>query len=85
MQSSRTSDLLRAVQLAESGEWSAAHDLAQQHEGDPNADWIHAVLHKIEGDGGNSRYWYARAGRPADFSKDPASEWAEIRSALERP
>ena len=82
METPRASDLLRAVRLAESGDWAAAHDLAQQHEGDPVADWIHAVLHKIEGDAGNSRYWYARAGRPDGFPKDPAAEWLEIRDAI---
>jgi hypothetical protein len=44
-------NLIRAVDLAIAGDWEAAHGLAQSHEGDPAADWLHAVLHKIEGDG----------------------------------
>ena len=55
-------DLLQATHLAGAGQWNAAHELVQQHETDMTAAWIHAVLHKIEGDQDNSRYWYRRAG-----------------------
>jgi hypothetical protein len=51
--------LLKAVQLAQAGHWEASH-LIVQDETHSTACWIHAVLHKIEGDEGNSRYWYAR-------------------------
>lgn len=42
----------------------------------PTAHWIHAVLHKIEGDRWNSEYWYARTGghQYADFDSDSAAE-----------
>lgn len=56
-------DLLKAIELALAGEWDAAHRIVQKFEGDATASWIHAALHKIEGDMGNSRYWYHRAGR----------------------
>jgi hypothetical protein len=46
-----------ALMLARAGDWDGAHRLVQDM-GDPTACWIHAVLHKIEGDAGNSRYWY---------------------------
>jgi hypothetical protein len=55
-------DLLKAIELALDGQWDAAHGIVQQFEEDPTAAWIHAVLHKIEGDLDNSRYWYRRAG-----------------------
>ena len=58
-----SSELLRAVDLAVSGDWEAAHELVQQYEDDATAAWIHAVLHKIEGDLGNARYWYRHADR----------------------
>ena len=75
-------DVVRAVDLALAGQWDAAHDLVQRHEGDPTADWVHAVLHKIEGDLSNSRYWYRHAGRPADVDADPQDELRTIRATV---
>jgi hypothetical protein len=75
-------DLLQAVELALAGKWEAAHELVQQHEDDPTASWIHAVLHKIEGDEANSRYWYQRAGRLDHVADEPHAELAAIRSEL---
>ena len=43
---------------------------------------IHAVLHKIEGDQNNSRYWYRRAGKLEHFVDEPKAELAEIRKGL---
>ncbi|AGK57809.1 hypothetical protein HYPDE_30673 [Hyphomicrobium denitrificans 1NES1] len=63
-------DLKRGVGLALEGDWDGAHAIAQQNESDPLFCWLHACLHKIEGDHGNSRYWYAKAGRRfEDFTK----------------
>jgi hypothetical protein len=45
------------------GDWTRAHDSAQQDEGVEGA-WIHAYLHRKEGDQGNAAYWYRRAGKP---------------------
>jgi hypothetical protein len=77
-----SNELLHAIELAESGDWETAHRLAQEHEGEAMADWIHALLHKIEGDSSNSRYWYDRAGKPEWFSRKPETEWSEIRKCL---
>ena len=74
-------DLLKAIDLALAGEWDAAHQIVQQYE-DATAAWIHAVLHKIEGDQDNSRYWYRRAGKLEHFSDEPKAELAEIKAAL---
>ena len=52
--------LLKAVDLAMADDWHGAHQLAQQYQ-DPLACWLHGVLHKIEGDEFNSRYWYAKS------------------------
>lgn len=52
-------ELLKAIALAQNNEWDAAHHIAQEYN-NATACWIHAILHKIEGDKGNSRYWYAR-------------------------
>jgi hypothetical protein len=74
--------LLQAIDLAVAGQWNAAHELVQQYDADPTAAWIHAVLHKIEGDHGNSRYWYRRAGKLERASDKPTSELAEIRKEV---
>ncbi len=46
------------------GDWDRAHALVQRFERDPDCCWVHAWLHRIEGDLGNAGYWYRRAGRP---------------------
>jgi hypothetical protein len=75
--------LLSALVFAEAGRWDDAHRIAQAHESEPLADWLHAVVHKVEGDVGNSRYWYRRAGRPDHSETDTATELGEIRKAIE--
>ena len=72
-------ELLKAVELALAGKWDAAHQIVQQYE-DGTAAWIHAVLHKIEGDHGNARYWYSRAGRMEHVEDEPHAELAAIQS-----
>jgi hypothetical protein len=75
-------DLTRAVDLALAGEWKAAHAIVQQDEEDATSCWIHAVLHKIEGDASNSRYWYARAGQAYEAYADARAELAAIKAVL---
>jgi hypothetical protein len=75
-------DLIRAIDLAISGDWHGAHYIVQEHEDDATACWIHAVLHKIEGDEGNSRYWYQRTVQAYDSYTDPRSELEAIKAAL---
>ena len=53
-------DCLNAIEFALNEQWDAAHEIVQDIS-TPNAQWIHAVLHKIEGDESNSRYWYSRS------------------------
>lgn len=76
-------DLLDAVNAALAGEWDRAHEIVQRHETDPTACWIHAVLHKIEGDAGNSRYWYARTPHSYGEFADAGQELAAIKRELE--
>jgi hypothetical protein len=61
-------------------DWSRAHDICQAHEGEPVFDRIHALIHRIEGDDANARYWYRRAGT-APFEGSFAQEVEEIRRA----
>jgi hypothetical protein len=75
-------ELLRAVDIALAGDWDAAHQIVQQHEDNATASWIHAVLHKMEGDLGNSRYWYSRAGRLDRVNDEPRKELAAIQAQL---
>ncbi|HTB85447.1 MAG TPA: hypothetical protein VK742_17505 [Candidatus Sulfotelmatobacter sp.] len=76
-------ELLQAVELALAGQWDAAHQLVQHYEDDDTAAWIHAVLHKIEGDPGNARYWYHRANQLPHFADDPNAELAAIKAKLQ--
>jgi len=75
--------LLAAIDAALAGEWKTAHKIVQRHEDDPLACWIHALLHKIEGDAGNSRYWYAQTNHAYGDFADVAQEWAAIRRKVE--
>ena len=74
--------LLRAVRLALDDEWDASHRIAQDYS-DTTANWLHAVLHKIEGDEWNSRYWYARtAGKSYEDYADAQAELLQIQRLL---
>ena len=75
-------DLTRAVELAIAGDWKSAHEIVQQDEADATSCWIHAVLHKIEGDASNSRYWYRRAGQAYESYPDAKAELAAIKAVL---
>jgi len=62
------------------GDWDRAHACAQEDPGRAGA-WVHAYLHRKEGDRGNAAYWYQRANRPV-AEGDFAEEWTEIARAL---
>ncbi len=72
---------LVALWHAAKGDWDAAHKLVQADEGEPSHDWVHAYLHRVEGDLSNAGHWYRRAGKPA-ASSALETEWAEIARAL---
>jgi hypothetical protein len=82
MRMASRAELTRAVELALAGDWTAAHQIVQQDEEDATSCWIHAVLHKIEGDAGNSRYWYNRAGQSYEAFPDAKAELAAIKAVL---
>lgn len=62
------------------GDWNRAHEAAQQDEGIAGS-WVHAYLHRKEGDHGNAAYWYSRAGKPVCREALDA-EWLSILGAL---
>jgi hypothetical protein len=74
--------LVEAVDHALAGDWQAAHRIVQDHEEDRGAAWIHAVVHRMEGDLGNARYWYTRCGRTLREAVSVEVELLEIRTAL---
>ncbi|NDW06321.1 hypothetical protein [Jiella pacifica] len=70
--------LKTAIDNLKAGDWDGAHAIVQD---DPSAEaaWIHAHLHRVEGDQSNAAYWYRRAGRPV-----PTSGLDEEREAIAR-
>lgn len=79
-----TQQLKTAVQAALDGDWKKSHNIAQDYS-DSTANWIHAVLHKIEGDVWNSKYWYARtAGKTYEDSSDARDELIIIQNSLNK-
>jgi hypothetical protein len=74
------SPALQALWWAGKDDWDKAHKIAMD-EGGGACAWVHAYLHRVEGDLDNARYWYRQARRkPATGSLD--KEWAEIVTAL---
>lgn len=74
--------LAAALKFAQEGAWKDAHAIVQGLGNDPIACWLHGVLHKIEGDFGNARYWYARCDQEFEDFSDSAVELAAISRAL---
>ncbi|MFC3283863.1 hypothetical protein [Litchfieldella rifensis] len=78
------SPLLTALWWAGKGEWARAHDRVAALSG-PDAAWLHAHLHRWEGDLNNASYWYRNAGREMpDNDLDFDAEWLSIAQALLR-
>jgi len=71
---------LAALWWAAKGDWDAAHRIVQD-ENTSDAAWVHAYLHRVEGDLGNAGYWYRQAGQPV--AKDSLdAEWERLASSL---
>ena len=71
---------LAALWWAAKGNWEKAHKFAQDVE-TIDAAWVHAYLHRVEGDLGNAAYWYRQAGQPV--AKDALeAEWERVASAM---
>lgn len=72
---------LLALWLDGKDDWDGAHDALQNQPDDNGSAWVHAYLHRKEGDPANARYWYRRAGKPA-AGGPLATEWDAIATAL---
>jgi hypothetical protein len=71
---------LAALWWAAKGDWDHAHQIVQD-EVSADAAWVHAYLHRVEGDVGNANYWYRQAAKPV--ATDPLeTEWEGIASKL---
>ena len=71
---------LAALWWAGKGNWDQAHKIVQD-EDDANSAWVHAYLHRVEGDLGNAGYWYRQAGKPVATGA-LETEWERMVSAL---
>lgn len=71
---------LKAITAAQAGDWDRAHEIVMQYD-DVLSCWIHAVVHKVEGDAANSRYWYARTSHAFEDFANVKEELAAIRKA----
>jgi hypothetical protein len=71
---------LAAMWWAAKGNWDKAHSIAQDDE-TSDGSWVHAYLHRVEGDLGNAGYWYRKAGKPA-ASGPLEAEWDQIVQSL---
>ena len=72
--------LFAALGFLEKGNWQAAHEIVQQDEDSPLACWAHGIVHLMEGDVSNARYWYREAKRP--FSDNIPAEIAALSESL---
>jgi hypothetical protein len=77
-------ELRKAVDHALDGDWQAAHTIVQEFEDDPVAAWIHAVVHRMEGDLANAHYWYRRCQRTLREGVPPPDELREIEAVVAR-
>ena len=68
----KESGLDQAVELLASGNWKGAHEIVQKDEDSPLSCWAHGIVHILEGDISNARYWYRQAKRP--FPREPSVE-----------
>jgi hypothetical protein len=71
---------LTALWWAGKNDWDRAHEIVMNEEG-ADCAWVHAYLHRVEGDLDNARYWYRRARREA-AGGDLKTEWTAIAAAL---
>lgn len=74
------SPALQALWWDAKGDWHTAHERAQAQD-DATGAWVHAYLHRKEGDDANAGYWYRRAGKPM-FKGSLEAEWEDLACAL---
>jgi hypothetical protein len=73
--------MAKVVRHLEAGEWASAHALAQK-DSTPLGCWAHGIVHLIEGDLDNAKYWYRRAHRPLPHGNTVAAEIAALKAVV---
>ena len=73
-----------AIALLEARDWQGAHEIAQESK-EPHAAWAHGIVHILEGDESNARYWYGQAGRAFPGMSAADFEIAALKGALAPP
>ena len=76
-----SADLSQALELLDAGDWQQAHEIVQK-DASALAAWLHGIVHTLEGDLDNARYWYRRAGRAFPGPEGVAAEITGARHAL---
>ena len=76
----RAKTYIEALEAARAGNWKKAHSMVQEIN-TVEAAWIHAYLHRVEGDLGNAAYWYRRAGK-LECTSSLDDEWQSLFNAL---
>jgi hypothetical protein len=79
-EASELTELLRGLFELKKGRWEKAHEVAQEQKNE-NGSWLHAHLHRVEGDLSNASYWYHQAKRPVSKTSLDA-EWQELAQAF---
>jgi hypothetical protein len=75
-------DLRQAVALLAAGDWQGAHAIVQEDEESRLSCWAHGIVHLMEGDVANARYWYRSAGRVLRENVSVEAEIAALRDTL---
>ena len=74
-------ELYKAISHLVAGDWRSAHEIVQQDEESSLARWAHGIVHLMEGDKANARYWFRKAGRPFSEQVSIAEEISALKSA----
>jgi len=74
--------LRRALELLAAGDWQHAHEIVQEHKS-PLAAWLHGIVHTLEGDMDNARYWYRKADRVFRGAEGVQDEIAAARHRMQ--
>ena len=75
-------DIRTALRLLQEGDWRAAHEIVQEDEESRLSCWAHGIVHLMEGDVANARYWYRRAGRVLGEEFSVEAEIAALHDTL---
>ncbi len=77
-------ELVRALEFLRAGDWRAAHEIVQRDEDSALSCWAHGIVHLMEGDTSNARYWYREAKRELPRVPSIADEIADLGAKVLR-